>query len=134
MSTSGGAGADGSGQGRGASGDTGQGASGDSGQGAGGDTGQGASGGGGQPSAGEERMVLSPSLALLLGAVIAVFLAGTAYVSHVPYMHNNLALDALEGIVIGGAVGGIAGTRGLKLSERRERPAPGASGRRRRPR
>lgn len=78
-------------------------------------------------------MVLSPPVSVLLGLAIAAFLGATAYVSNLPLMHHNGALAAAEGLAVGGVVGGIAGTRGLKLSERRERPSPGGGGRRRRP-
>jgi hypothetical protein len=82
------------------------------------------------PPEGDYRLVLPPPVALLLGLVVAAFLAATAYVSHLPAMHHDLAFDLAEGLVVGGLVGGISGTRGLALRERRERPAPGGSRRR----
>ncbi len=78
-------------------------------------------------------MVLPPPLALLLGVIVAAFLAATAYISHLPAMHHDLAFDLAEGLVVGAVVGGVSGTRGLTLRERRERPAPGRGGSRRRP-
>lgn len=78
-------------------------------------------------------MVLSPPLALLLGLATAAFLGATGYVSNLPVLHHSVVFAGLEGLIVGAAVGGIAVTRGLKLSERRERP-PRGGGARRRPR
>lgn len=86
--------------------------------------------GGGAPGP-DERMVLAPPLALLLGLVIGAFLGATGYVSNLPVLHHSVAFAGLEGLIAGAVVGGMAGTRGLKLSERRERPRRGGAGRRR---
>jgi hypothetical protein len=99
------------------------------------DDGGGGPGGGegrGQPggSGPDERMVLAPPLALLLGLVVGVFLGATGYVSNLPVLHHSVAFAGLEGLIAGAVVGGTAGTRGLKLSERRARPARGGGGRR----
>ncbi|MHB1913033.1 MAG: hypothetical protein ACYCTI_13400, partial [Acidimicrobiales bacterium] len=59
-----------------------------------------------------EKVRLSPTLSLLLAVVVGAFLAATAYVSHLPLMHKNLAVDLVEGIVVGGGVGVVAATRG----------------------
>ena len=87
-------------------------------------------GGGPGGPAPDDRMVLAPPLALLLGVVVGAFLGATGYVSNLPVLHHSVAFAGLEGLVAGSVVGGIAGTRGLKLSERRERPSRGGGGRR----
>jgi len=69
-----------------------------------------------------DKVRLSPAMSLLLAVVVGAFLAGTAYVSHLPLMHKDLALDLAEGIVVGGGVGAVAATRGLTLRERAPRP------------
>ncbi|HUZ43659.1 MAG TPA: hypothetical protein VMU63_04590 [Acidimicrobiales bacterium] len=78
-------------------------------------------GGRGSAAAGE-KVRLSPALSLVLAVVVGAFLAATAYVSHLPLMHKNLAVDLAEGIVVGGGVGVVAATRGLTLRERAQRP------------
>ena len=77
------------------------------------------------------KVRLSPAKSVLLAIVVGAFLAGTAYVSHLPLMHKDLALDLAEGIVVGGAVGAVAGTRGLTMRERTQRPQRRSPGRHR---
>ncbi|MHB1925442.1 MAG: hypothetical protein ACYCSJ_12205 [Acidimicrobiales bacterium] len=87
--------------------------------------------GGADPAAEGEKVRLSPAVSLLLALVVGAFLAATAYLSHLPWMHKNLALDLVEGIVVGGGVGVVAATRGLTLRERAPRPPRRQPGRRR---
>lgn len=77
------------------------------------------------------RVRLNPGLSALLGLVVAAFLAGTAYVSHLPLEHRDLPFDLLEGIVIGGGVGVVSATRGLVMREPAPRPARRPTNRRR---
>ena len=78
-------------------------------------------------------MVVSPPVAVLLGLVVGLFLGGTGYVSNLPVLHHSVAFAGLEGLIAGAVVAGIAGTNGLKLSERPARRPLGGGGRRRRP-
>ena len=78
-----------------------------------------------------EKVRLSPAMSVLLAVVVGAFLAATAYVSHLPLMHKDLALDLAEGIVVGGGVGAVAATRGLTMRDRAQRPERRRPGRRR---